>query len=265
MEAARICALRGHQVILAEAGPHLGGALQVAKKAPNLHILEDLLVWLERQVYNLGVEVRLNNYMEAGDVFAANADAVIIATGGMYAGDGRQAVMPGELPRGMELSHVFDPITLITSPDRDYSGKKALVFDDVGRYDAIAAAEHLQKGGAEVTFATSLGSFAPRMLGTSRDIESLIRLNKGGQFDLRVNTNLKDIRPGVACIRARGAEINEEVAADIVVVVTSQIPVRGLYDELLGKIDDIKLVGDALSPRDLLAAMHDGHRCARQI
>lgn len=265
MEAARICALRGHKVILAEAGPRLGGAVQVAKRAPNLNTLGDLLDWLERQVFKLGVEVRLNTYVEAADVLAENPDVLIVATGGMNTGDGRQTIMPGELPPGMDLPHVYDPTTLLTSGSKDFTGMNALVFDDVGRYDAIAAAEYLQQGGAAVTFVTSLGSFAPKMLGTSRDTESLMRLNKNGRFRLMVNTDLAAIEKGAAFVRPRGAVDSEKIAADITVVVTPQVPVRNLFDELRERIPSCHLVGDALSPRDLLAAMHDGHRIARTV
>jgi hypothetical protein len=34
---------------------------------------------------------------------------------------------------------------------------------------------------------------------------------------------------------------------------------------LRDSIKESRLVGDALSPRDLLAAMHDGHRAARAL
>jgi NADPH-dependent 2,4-dienoyl-CoA reductase/sulfur reductase-like enzyme len=265
LEAARIAALGGHKVILAEAGARLGGALQAAKRAPNLHILGDLLDWQERQVFALGVDVRLSTYVEADDVLAVEPDVVIIATGGMTTGDGRQALIPGELPAGMGLSHVFDPAALLLGPQQSLEGKSALVFDDVGRYDAIAAAEYLQRAGAAVTFVTSLSSFAPKMLGTSRDVESLMRLNQGGEFRLMVNHNLLAIEPGFASIRALGVERLDRVPADVVAVVTNQVPVRNLYDELRHKVADVRLVGDALSPRDLLAAMADGHRFARTI
>jgi hypothetical protein len=56
-----------------------------------------------------------------------------------------------------------------------------------------------------------------------------------------------------------------QVPADVVAVVTSQVPVRDLFDELRDKVAAVHLIGNALSPRDLLAAMHDGHRCARAI
>jgi len=237
----------------------------VAKRAPNLNTLGDFLDWLERQVFALGVDVRLNTYVEADEILAENPDVVIVATGGMNTGDGRQTIIPGELPPGMALPHVYDPVTLLTSAGRDFSGLAALVFDDVGRYDAIAAAEFLQQGGAAVTFVTSLGSFAPKMLGTSRDTESLMRLNKNGSFRLMVNTDLASIEKGAAFVRPRGAQQNEKIASDITVVVTPQVPVRHLFDELRERIPSCHLVGDALSPRDLLAAIHDGHRIARTV
>jgi NADPH-dependent 2,4-dienoyl-CoA reductase/sulfur reductase-like enzyme len=264
MEAARVAALRGHKVILADANPKLGGTLQVAKRAPNLHILGDLADWLERQVSALGVDVRVGSYMEAEDVLAEKPDALIVATGGMTTGDGRQALIPGELPPGMNLPNVFDPISLITGPSQSFEGKTAVVFDDVGRYDAIASAEYFARSGASVTFVTSLGSFAPKMMGTSRDTESLVRLNRG-KFKLLVNYNLIAIEPGFVTIRARGVETTERISADLVAVVTSQVPVRNLFDELRDSVKEVRLIGDALSPRDLLAAMHDGHRCARAI
>lgn len=263
MEAARVSALMGHTVILAEANSQLGGAVQVAKRAPHLIILGDLLEWLERQIFALGVEVRLSTYMEADDILAEAPDVVIVATGSMHTGDGRQTLIPGELPPGVGLPHVFNPVSLIMAPKPDLAGKAALVFDDVGRYDAIAAAEYLAQAGASVTFATSMSSFAPKMLGTSRDNESLRRLNQG-PFTLLVNHNLIAIAPDHCMVRALGAKEEDRVDADIVVMVTSQVPIRNLYDELRGQVD-IRLVGDALSPRDLLAAMHDGHRTARAL
>ena len=54
MEAARLAALRGHRVILAEASDRLGGKLVYASRtyAPNA----DVLRWLTTQIDKLGVE-----------------------------------------------------------------------------------------------------------------------------------------------------------------------------------------------------------------
>jgi hypothetical protein len=134
----------------------------------------------------------------------------------------------------------------------------------VGRYQAIAAAEHLAKAGAAVTFVTSHNSYAPKMYGTSRDNESLRRLNQG-VFRLLVNHHLVEIGRDHCLVRGIGVTRTERIAADITVVVTSQVPVRDVYDEVRAKVPSAVLAGDALSPRDLLAAMHDGHRVGRSV
>ena len=54
MEAARVAAIRGHKVILAEANPYLGGAIRAAGKVPTRHNLIDIVTWLEEEVYRLG-------------------------------------------------------------------------------------------------------------------------------------------------------------------------------------------------------------------
>jgi hypothetical protein len=53
MEAARVAALRGHRVILAEAGPRLGGAILAARRAPRMQAIGDFTDWLEREVLRL--------------------------------------------------------------------------------------------------------------------------------------------------------------------------------------------------------------------
>ena len=264
LEAARIAALEGHKVVLAEAMPTLGGTLNAAKRAPHLHILGDLTDWLERQVYALGVEVRLSTYVDADDIAAEEADEVIVATGAMAIDNGRQLLIPGELPPGVDLPHVYEPVRLFSEPLPDIAGRSAVVFDDVGRYDAIASAEQLQRAGAAVTFVTSLSSFAPRMLGTSRDVESFRRLSRQPDFRLIVNHNLMAVAPGEVTIRAQGADQGYPLPADIVVLALNRVPVRDLYDAVRDSVP-AHLVGDALSPRDLLAAMHDGHRAARAL
>ncbi|MET0987733.1 MAG: NAD(P)-binding protein, partial [Steroidobacteraceae bacterium] len=55
LEAARVAALQGHRVVLAEAGARLGGAIYVAMRAPGLRGIADITDWLQREVARLGV------------------------------------------------------------------------------------------------------------------------------------------------------------------------------------------------------------------
>src|SRR5277367_5933291 len=113
MEAARVAALQGHKVVLAEANGRLGGAVNAAKRAPVLHTVGDIVDWQERQLYQLGVEIRLGTYMEAEDILAEQADTVIIATGSVARMDGVQTARPGEAAQGVDLPHVLSSTELL--------------------------------------------------------------------------------------------------------------------------------------------------------
>lgn len=60
MEAAWIAALRGHQVMLMEKGPVLGGALKAMATSSFKQELRHLVDWWQLQMRKLEVDVRLN-------------------------------------------------------------------------------------------------------------------------------------------------------------------------------------------------------------
>ena len=70
MEAARVAARRGHKVTLAEAGPDLGGTLDLASRAPTRQQFKDFLIWLQDEIYAEGVNVRLSTYVTEADLNA---------------------------------------------------------------------------------------------------------------------------------------------------------------------------------------------------
>jgi len=55
------------------------------------------------------------------------------------------------------------------------------------------------------------------------------------------------------------------VPADTVVMVAGKRSLNELARELAGRVATVKLVGDALSPRDLQCAIREGHLAGRQI
>jgi 2,4-dienoyl-CoA reductase-like NADH-dependent reductase (Old Yellow Enzyme family) len=82
LEAARLCALRGHRVILADAGERLGGRLRLAARTDPTN--DNLLRWLLRQVERLDIEVRVATRVDPAVVAAIAPDVVIEATGGRW-------------------------------------------------------------------------------------------------------------------------------------------------------------------------------------
>lgn len=261
LEAARIAALRGHKVVLAEAGADLGGAVNVARRAPKLYGLADITEWLEREVYRLGVEVRLGTYMDADAVHAENADHVIIATGSIPRVDGFQIAAPGEPARGADMPHVMSSTDVLTNPNLK-AAKTALVVDDVGHYEAIAAAEFLIEKGVAVTWITRFPMFAPQVEMFNRSMPALERLYQG-DFTLMVRHHLVEVQSGQCVIRPLQGTKTRHVAADIVVMVQPAEPMRELHDELQGRVAGLSIVGDAATPRDVQVAIAEGHHAAR--
>ncbi len=79
MEAAIVCAKRGHSVTLYEKSDVLGGVF-IAAAAPSFKEKDKALIaWYRREVLKYGIDIKLN--AEVTDVNALDADEVIVATG----------------------------------------------------------------------------------------------------------------------------------------------------------------------------------------
>ena len=92
MEAAIVCAKRGHKVTLYEKGSELGGVFRAAAAPSFKEKDRDLIAWYKREVAKLPIEVKLNT--EVTDPSSIDAHEVIIATG---AKANRLPVKGGEL------------------------------------------------------------------------------------------------------------------------------------------------------------------------
>ncbi len=79
MEAALVCAKRGHKVTLYEKTDELGGVF-IAAAAPSFKEKDrELIAWYRREMTKYPIEVKLNT--EVTDIEALGADEVIVATG----------------------------------------------------------------------------------------------------------------------------------------------------------------------------------------
>jgi len=265
MEAARTAALKGHKVVLCEASPALGGAINVAKRAPKLSTIGDIAQWLEQEVYRLGVEVRLNTYVVAADIEVEGADHVIVATGSTPRMDGLQHLNPAEVARGVDKPHVISATDVFTAP-RAW-GKSALVLDSQGDYVGLAVTEQLLGQGVRVTYVTPHNSLAPELEKTRRDGPALERFYQLGEFEVLSRTHLVEIQDEQCIVRPllAGSNQTRAVPANTVVLITQNEPLDDLWDDLHETHPGMVLVGDAQQPRDVLNAIWEGHAAARAI
>jgi len=264
LEAARIAATRGHKVTLFEAGSDLGGMMNFAAKCPVRHGIRDIIVWQEAEVYQLGVDVRMNTYAEADDILAEKPDAVIIATGSLPRMDGLIPVFPDAPIEGFDKFNVVSSVDLLAE-NKSYAGKSALVIDDAGHWEAIGAAEYLIEKGATVTFVSRQLMFAHLVVPTGQTDVALWRMNRGGKFSLNMQYRVLKLANGTAEIGPTYGGSSRTIPCDVAVFITANRPNRELHDALVGKVPELHAVGDAGAPRYLETAIREGHLAARGL
>ena len=264
MEAARIAALRGHKVVLADAAADLGGTLKVARLAPKHDSIGDIADWLEAEMDRRGVNVLLDTPVDRAFIEDVKPDAVILATGASPRMDGVQAKRPDLVVEGVDQEHVISTQQLLTG-HHNQIGKTALVLDDVGAYEAIGAAEYLVEQGAHVTFVTSQDRFAPRMEAALVNVPALERLNKDGRFSLITRASVEKIGADEAVLGSLDGWGPRTVPAETVVLVTLNRP----NDALAGEIEEmgipVHIAGDAGGPEFLPAAFAQGNKAGRLV
>ncbi len=154
LEAARVCAMRGHEIVLFEASGKLGGQLVLAARASWRKDLIGIVDWYTNEINELGVDVRWNLFAEVDVIAAEKADIVIIATGGIPDTD---YVQGGDL-----AVSVWDVLSGGT-----FTGD-VLIYDDNGQHQGPSCADFLsQQENVNVEFVTPDRHAAAEMGSTS--------------------------------------------------------------------------------------------------
>ena len=263
LEAARVGAARGHDVVLIEARDRLGGAFALWADLPGRSAYHGAIEWWEREVRRLGVEVRLNTSATAAAILAEQPDAVILATGARYSVEGRSSFLDQPIA-GYDGPLVYTPEQVLM-PDWRVDGR-VLVLDGEGLNTGVGIAERLAQRGATVDFLTpGFSPFSPRLV-DSQDAPFVIKRLYAAGVKLVPSTYLESIGEGFAVVydvHSGEKRRIDDVAA--IVLVTGRLPLNGLEPELDGRVAQLFVIGDALAPRFFSNASFEGHKFARLI
>lgn len=263
-EAARVARTRGHEVDLFEAQDRLGGVLNVARRAPRTQGLDDIVEWYRDELRRLGVRLHLAHAVSADEVVGMRPDSVVVATGAEPSLDGRLVAAPGEVVAGIDAANVASSVDVL-SRRAPSAGSRALVFDDLGQYEAVSVVEYLLTHGVHVTAATRLPAFGPLVDLAMRMVPALERLYAApGDLEILTRTTVAEVTPDKATLRSLVGAPDTVVPADLVVIVSYKEP-RVFADGLAGRVGDVRVVGDALSARDLQVAIREGNQAGREI
>jgi 2,4-dienoyl-CoA reductase-like NADH-dependent reductase (Old Yellow Enzyme family)/thioredoxin reductase len=258
LEAARIAALRGHQVILYERTAALGGQVLIAARAPLRPGYGESVGWLARQLRKTTATVRLQTEATVERVLADRPDAVVVATGAIP----RRPEVPGSSLLG--VATVEDILSGAV-----VAGARVVVVDGTGRIQAGLAADYLALEGRTVTLLTPHHTACDDTEGSTK--EPLLERLYARSVGMIVDTALAAIEvDGAGRLRVRA--VNEYSGrettlddVDTVVVAYGARAVDALYPALEGRVPEVLLVGDAMAPRLLHDALLEGTRAARRL
>ena len=249
MEAAAVAAQRGHSVTLFDEKSALGGTLDFAAHVKGTHErIADFKNWQIRQVESAGVNVVLGASADASKIEAESPDIVILATG---------AIAP---KISISFSESKKPLTLEEAVANELEGQVCLIGEDLRTLDY---ATYLMNQGTNVTLihTSSKDEFAPEQAPWPRAM--LISLLEGRGVQIRhgaSNISIED--DGVHYVSDAGLECIQ--SADAVVVCEPTKPYVTLAEEI-EKICPLVIVGDAISPSNIMNAISSANLAARAI
>lgn len=283
LEAARVCAERGHEVTVFEAQAHAGGQVRICAMTPRRREMLSIIEWREAQCLAKGVSFNFNTYADINDVVALAPDVVIIATGGL---PNIELFESGSDAKLVETS--WDMITGDVKPADD-----VLIYDESGDHPALQAAEIAAIAGSSVEIMTPDRIFAPDIM--AMNLVPYMRALQDKDVTFTVTRRLLGVeRKGNKLVATIGTDYSDHTHTkeyDQVVVNYGTLPLDDLYMELKpmsvngGAVDQEALInggvqnsvrnpdgqfqlfriGDAVSARNTHAAIYDALRLAKDL
>lgn len=255
MEAARIAAMRGHQVILYERESELGGQINIAKKGAGRENLGLIVKNLMTQLRKYGVRIETGIEVIEEFVIKNHPEAVIVATGSLP----KENPFPGQYSSKQVLN-----VWQVLREEVEIGGR-VLLIDYDGHHKATSTAEFLADRGKKVDILTD-ALFVGVELGPIGDLYYSRQrlLQKGVTFtsDLRV----KEIQgTTVKAVNIYSNEVSLYEGYETIVTVLPHRPNSTLYFALKGKIKELYRIGDCVTPRKIDMAIWEGNKVGRMI
>jgi 2,4-dienoyl-CoA reductase (NADPH2) len=285
LEAARLLALRGHEVVLVERERRLGGSLFWAAVAHPAN--EPFLRFLVRQVRRLGVELRLGEELTPEGALRLRAEVAVVATGARLGvpelpGDGLPHVFTGPALRALlgagsgrepqrgsaawrlavralgraGASLAPAQVRALVRHALPFGHRVAVVGGDLA---ALELAEWLAGTGREVTLLVEGDELAPEV-GAKRRAEHLERVDRLG-ISVHTASEVCEITPTGCRVRPRDAAVRP-VAADAVVLAGTPHADLGLSEALSAVLPEVHAIGDCTGLGLIAGATRDALRVA---
>ncbi len=261
MEFAIQAAERRHNVTLWEKEPCLGGQLCYAAKAVGKHDFRYLLQYQSARLKKLAVTVVLNQEATAENILAFQPDAVVLASGS------EPVPAPFPVAAGCHIVQANDVLA-----GRVIPGQKVVIVGGgaVGCETAVLLADEGTLSAEQTKFLmrhrAESDELIHQLLEASNRSVSIVEMTKAVGTDIGISTrwivkkHMKQF--GIACLTEttvtevtnQGVKIqsgdgeSRDLPADTVVLAIGSRSRDNLSGQLTGLVDEVYVIGDAVSP-----------------
>jgi 2,4-dienoyl-CoA reductase-like NADH-dependent reductase (Old Yellow Enzyme family)/putative sterol carrier protein/thioredoxin reductase len=262
MEAARICAMRGHDVTLMEKNTRLGGTVGFLALDPVNAEFGNFTEYLGIQMEKLNVDVKLGKEATEADIEDLNPDAVILATGASL-----------KIPEvAMGKPGVIDHIEALET--RAEIGQRVVVW---GLMYGAELAISLAMEGKEVTLIGEAGEKTMASHASSArkdwvwrklsDINYARETPEAQKVDnpvVKLNVKVKGITTEE--IEIEDKDGNKSVLPyDTLVISRGRTKNDSLFEKIEGKAAEVYKIGDCAAAGDIQKAVWSANEVARKI
>lgn len=254
LEAARVAALRGHQVTLLEKENTLGGQFHLASLPPFRKPLVEAVAYLARELKRLNVEVRTGFTAGLAEIAGLNPEAVILATGS-------KLIRP--LIPGLERINSYSAHEILRNYDKLRINNIVLVIG--GGFVGLETAEFLRNRGQAVVIVEERGQMGYDIEPGSRKLLLNRLLSPSSQVLALTSSRVREVRENYkVMLETEGRErLLEEIGT--VIYASGAESDQSLYHQVQELCMSVQLIGDAHLPLSCLEAIHSGFQAAQEI
>lgn len=247
MQAALTASARGFKVILIEKEKELGGALQLANKAPDKFQIDNLIRYFQGQIEkDPNIEVWLNYEVteeKLDELAALKPYAVVSAVGG-------RQVVPN-IP-GVSLAVMANDVL---SGKREIRNKKAVVVG--GGMTGLETAEYLAARGNSVKVLEMLP--APGRGIFNFNVTKTVNALEKQRTEIYTCTRADSISKEAVTVTDTRSGRSEEIPCDVVVLAIGVYTDHSMRDMLEKRFFNVTEIGDANKAGKIMTAVRDGY------